>query len=77
MEDYYKELYNKKETDTIPFVQEKVPNQHLNKKISKSELNVIIKKLKKKTAVGFDQFSNEIFKNAPKKVLQMIFLLLI
>ena len=54
-----------------------MPNQHLNKNISENELNVIIKKLKKKKAVGFDQFSNEIFKNAPKIVLQMILLLLI
>ena len=52
-----------------------MPNQHLNK-ISENDLNVIIKKKKKKKAVGFDQFSNEIFKNAPKNVLQMILLFL-
>ena len=44
----------------------------LNKPFTKDELLKIIKKLKKGKATGYDRISNEMLKNAPENVLNVI-----
>ena len=48
------------------------PCEKLNKPFTKDELLVIIKKLKKGKATGYDMISNEMLKNAPENILILI-----
>ena len=72
-ENYYKNLlternknYNKLNDEELPY------NIDLNKEITLDEVKKILKKLKKKKAVGLDRLSNEIIKNTPIYFIEII-----
>ena len=47
-------------------------NLDLNKPFTLSELKQVIKKLKKKKAIGFDRISNEMIQNVPQVYIDLI-----
>ena len=71
-ENYYKNLYSETQVKSLPPADIKEPNQILNRRITEKELKIVIKKLKKKKVVGFDNLSNEMFKDIPDKFLGML-----
>ena len=71
-ENYYQNLHSETQMKSLPPADIKEPNQILNRRITEKEFKIVIKKLKKKKAVGFDNLSNEMFKNIPDKFLGML-----
>ena len=57
---------------SVPPTQPSPLNLDLNKPFTLSELKQVIKKLKKKKAIGFDRISNEIIQNAPHLYIDLI-----
>ena len=64
-ENFYENLLSNKINKSVPPTQPSLLNLALNKPFTLSELKQVIKKLKKKKAIGFDRIRNEMIQNAP------------
>ena len=71
-ENCYKNLLSNKINKSVPPSQPSPLNLDLNKPFTLSELKQVIKKLKKKKAIGFDRISNEMIQNAPPVYIDLI-----
>ena len=72
-ENYYKNLLTERNKNDNKLNDEGLPyNIDLNKEITLDEVKKILKKLKKKKAVGVDRLSNEMLKNTPIHFIEII-----